>query len=186
MSVAETAADAAIQLSDTLRRVDSAQINSLIEEIDQAKRLFFAGTGRSLLMMRCIAMRMMHLAYESYVVGDTTTPAFESGDLLIIGSGSGETDSMVNMASKAKTYGGKVAVMTISKSSTLGQMSDLCVEIPAYSDKVNFGHSQAPILPGGSLFEQCLLILGDSLVLPLASRRGIPLDQSFTRHANLE
>ncbi len=46
---------------------------------------------RSGLMMRVFAMRLMHMGFESHVVGETLTPAVEKGDLLVIGSGSGET-----------------------------------------------------------------------------------------------
>ena len=66
-----------------------------MEAICKAKKIYVAGAGRSLLTLRCLAMRLMHLGFESYVVGDTTTPAFEKEDLRIAGSGSGETKGLV-------------------------------------------------------------------------------------------
>ena len=136
--------------------------------------------------MRAFSMRLMHLGFESYVVGDTTTPAFEKEDLLILGSGSGETGGLINVANKAKKIGGTVAVLTIRRESTLGRLADLLVEIPAYTDKVEDPGSRRPILPGGSMFEQSMLVLGDALVLPLGERAGVPTDRAFSRHANLE
>lgn len=45
---------------------------------------------------------------------------------------------------------------------------------------------ERPILPGGSMFEQAMLVLGDSMVIPLAEAVNIPTDRAFVRHANLE
>lgn len=186
MNVTETAAKAAIELSNTLAKIDEAQVDVLMEAICKAKKVYVAGAGRSLLMLRCIAMRLMHLGFEAYVVGDTTTPAFEKEDLIILGSGSGETSGLINVAGKAKKIGGKIAVITIKKESSLGRLSDILVEIPAYTDKVEYADMERPILPGGSMFEQSMLVLGDAMVLPLAQKAGVPTDRAFTRHANLE
>lgn len=186
MNITETAAIAAIELSNTLKKIDEVQVDALKEAICMAKKVYVAGAGRSLLMLRCFAMRLMHLGFDSYVVGDTTTPAFEPNDLLIICSGSGETSGLINIALKAKKIGGTIAVITIKKDSALGKMSDLLVEIPAYTDKVEYADMERPILPGGSMFEQSMLVLGDAMVLPLAERAGISLDSMFKRHANLE
>lgn len=59
-------------------------------------------------------MRMMHMGIDAYVVGETVTANLEKGDLLIIGSGSGETKTLVSIAEKAKSLGGTVAAVTIS------------------------------------------------------------------------
>ena len=79
-----------------------------------------------------------------------------------------------------------LAAMTIRRDSTLAQMADVVVEIPAYTDKVECKIKKKPILPGGTMFEQCILLLGDTMILPLAEKAKIPTDQAFTRHANLE
>lgn len=44
----------------------------------------------------------MHLGFNVQVIGDVTTTFAKEGDLLIIGSGSGETQSLVAMSQKAK------------------------------------------------------------------------------------
>lgn len=186
MKVTETSGQAARELAEALEQVDEAQVEALMDAVCSAKKVYVAGAGRSLLMLRCVAMRLMHLGFESYVVGDTTTPAFEKEDLLICGSGSGETAGLINAAAKAKKIGGKIAAMTIRRDSTLAQMADVVVEIPAYTDKVECKTKKKPILPGGTMFEQCILLIGDTMILPLAEKAKIPTDQAFTRHANLE
>lgn len=87
---------------------------------------------------------------------------------------------------KAKKIGGTVAVMTIKKDSTLGKMSDVLVEIPAYTDKVEYQDMERPILPGGSMFEQSMLVLGDAMVIPAWREGRNSYRPSFSRHANLE
>lgn len=186
MKVKELAILATEELRKTLECVDEFQIQELMNAICAAKKVYVAGAGRSLLMLRCLAMRLMHLGFESYVVGDTTTPAFEADDLLIVGSGSGETGGLVNVVTKAKKLKGKIVVITIRKESTLGQMADLLVEISAYTDKVKMEDKKLPVLAGGSLFEQSMLFLMDAMIIPLGEKANIATDQAFVRHANLE
>ena len=186
MEVKSTAAKAAKELAAALENIQEESINKLVEVVISAKRIYVAGAGRSLLMLRAVAMRLMHLGFDVYVTGDTTTPAFEEGDLMIIASGSGETSGLVNIANKVKNYRGSLAVLTIRGESTLGKMADVCVVIPAFTDKVDDPTLKRPILPGGSMFEQSVLLLGDTIVLPLAEKMNIPTDRFFSRHANLE
>lgn len=186
MNIIQTAAAAGTELSNTLGAVKEEEVLALLHSICGARKIYVCGAGRSLLMLRGLAMRLMHVGLESYVVGDTTTPAFEEGDLLILGSGSGETSGLINVARKARSLGGKIAVITVKENSTLGTMADILVKIPAFTDKVPCEAARQPILPGGSMFEQCMLVLGDAMVLPLAKMRGVPTDRPFKRHANLE
>jgi 6-phospho-3-hexuloisomerase len=186
MKVSNTAEKAALELSEALGAIHENSCEAMMQAILNAKRIFLTGAGRSLLVLRCFAMRLMHLGFEVYVVGDTTTPAFEAEDLLIVGSGSGETLGSVNTARKARSLGGKVALITTRGESTLAEISDCVVVIPAFTDKVENHSIKQPILPGGTMFEQALLVLGDTLILPLAKEMGIPTDKPFARHANLE
>ena len=54
-------------------------------------------------------MRLMHLGFNVYVVGETVTPAVETDDLLIVISGSGETKSINEMSALAKAKGTRLA-----------------------------------------------------------------------------
>lgn len=185
MTITEIAKTAGVQLTDCLSRISSEQVEMLMDEICRAEKIYVFGAGRSMLMLRCLAMRLMHLGFTSYVTGDTTTPAFGARDLLIVASGSGTTSGVVNVAKKAKALGGKVAVLTINKEAPLGQLADIVVEIPGYTDKVEM-KGDRPLIPGGSLFEQSVLLLGDAMVLPLSEKHQIPTDRAFSLHANLE
>ncbi len=86
--------------------------------IKSANRIFLAGAGRSGFMVKAFAMRLMHMGLKAHLVGETTTPGIEKGDLLIIGSGSGETASLAVMAQKAKKIGVDIALVTIHPQSS--------------------------------------------------------------------
>lgn len=175
------------ELSASLDRIDTQQMQQAVDAIQNAPRVFLAGAGRSGLGIRGFAMRLMHLGKAAYVVGDTTTPAIAAGDLLIVGSGSGRTASLVASATKAKSLSAKVLLVTIDANSPIGEMADHVIQVPAPSPKAEAGSSDVTsIQPMGSLFEQTLFILLDSLVVLLMEATSQTTDEMFERHANLE
>ena len=175
------------EIGSCLRRVSPASLKDAVSMISDTERVFLAGAGRSGLGIRGFAMRLMHLGKNAYVVGETTTPAISTTDLLVIGSGSGRTGSLLTMAQKAKEIGAKILLLTIDPNSPIGQLADHIVEIPASSPKVvgnaTTGHS---IQPMGSLFEQSLFVLLDCLLLLLMKKANQTAEQMFSRHASLE
>jgi 6-phospho-3-hexuloisomerase len=174
------------ELGKTLEQVDSKSADRLIDLILASKRIFVAGAGRSGFMMRAFAMRLMHMGFEVFVVGETTTPGIEKDDVLIIGSGSGETGSLVGMAKKAKSLNANLGLITIFAESTIGQLSDAVVRIPAPTPKAASDNGLKSIQPMGNLFEQSLLLFLDCTIIRLMEKRGKDAVTMFTRHANLE
>lgn len=166
-----------------MRRIPEQRLDELAELIMASRRLFVAGAGRSGLMMRAFAMRLVHLGFETYVVGETVTPALEAGDLLILGSGSGETRSLVSIAEKASSLQAAIALITVAPDSSLRRLAQLAVPIPA---AVKTEATDATVQPMGSLFEQSLLIVLDAVVLKMMRRQGIEATAMMNRHANLE
>jgi 6-phospho-3-hexuloisomerase len=174
------------ELDRTLSQVPAADAEKLVDKILNSKKVFVAGAGRSGFACKAFAMRLMHMGFDAYVVGETVTPNLEAEDILVIGSGSGETGSLVSMAGKAKKIGAKLALVTIFPESTIGRMADVAVKIPAPTPKVAADSGFKSIQPMGSLFEQSLLLLLDCVILRLMEKRGNDSDTMFTRHANLE
>lgn len=169
------------------KRIDADTVLSLLDEIDNANHVFVAGIGRSGLSIRGFAMRLMHMGRSVYVAGDVTTPSIAAGDLLFIGSGSGSTGSLVSMAKKAKSLGARISLITIDPGSPIGAMADRVVRIAAPSPKAkNSSDAVETIQPMGSLFEQSLGVLLDSMVVMLMRRHGMNTDGMFQKHANLE
>ncbi|MGN8646585.1 6-phospho-3-hexuloisomerase [Gracilibacillus sp. HCP3S3_G5_1] len=168
--------------ADLIKDEDTEQI---LEAITKADKVFVAGTGRSGFMGKSFAMRLMHMNVNVYVVGETITPSLTKNDLLIIGSGSGETKSLLAMAEKAKSIGATVALATTAPESSIGQLANITVTIPAKAKAENESEVKT-IQPMGSLFEQSLLLFYDSLVLSLMEKKELHGNKMYTQHANLE
>ncbi|PLR79270.1 6-phospho-3-hexuloisomerase [Bacillus sp. V3-13] len=185
MNTIEYLAEVIEELKRSIDLIADEQAEQLVNCILAAKKIFVAGAGRSGLMAKSFAMRMMHIGLDSYVIGETVTPNFEKEDILIIGSGSGETKSLVSMAEKAKNIGGTVVAVTIFPESTIGKLADIAIKLPG-SPKDKSENDDKTIQPMGSLFEQTLLLFFDAVILRFMEKKGLDSGTMYGRHANLE
>jgi 6-phospho 3-hexuloisomerase len=170
------------------------EVEEFISVLQDADKIFIYGAGRSGLVAKAFAMRLMHLGFNVYVIGEIITPAISKDDLLITISGSGETTSVVAAADIAKKAGAKVVLITTYPKSTLGKKADLCVIVKGRTklkgDK-NFLLRQIKgehysLAPLGTLFEVAVLIFLDGLVAELMVTLGKSEDDLRTRHATIE
>ncbi|GIO41170.1 6-phospho-3-hexuloisomerase [Paenibacillus apis] len=175
------------ELERTLTRISNTELEAMAGLMLRSEKVFIAGAGRSGLMGKAFAMRLMHIGRQVYVVGETVTPGIGPNDLLLLCSGSGETGSLALMAEKAVRIGARAGLITIKPESTIGRLAEAIVQVPA-SAKEDTAASGAAITiqPMGSLFEQGLLLCLDALVLTLMDMEGITGADMFGRHANLE
>ncbi|MGM0804373.1 MAG: 6-phospho-3-hexuloisomerase [Bacillota bacterium] len=173
------------ELSQTVRLISDEETENLVDRILESKKIFVAGAGRSGFMGKSFVMRMMHMGIDAYVVGETVTASFEKDDLLIIGSGSGETKTLVAIAEKAKSLGGTVAAITISPESTIGELADITVRLPGITKDQSEGDFKT-IQPMGSLFEQTMLLIYDAIILRFMEKKGLDSNKMYGKHANLE
>lgn len=171
-------------LSETrrvLEAVDLGQMEKFLVELGTHDRTFSLGEGRSGLVVRMFAMRLVHLGRTSYVVGETTTPAMGKGDLMVAISGSGQTAGVLLMARQARDLGARLLALTTDPASELGQLADRCLVLQAPSKHdAAFPSEQF----AGSLFEQSALLVLDALFLSLASGRSA--ERLMAQHTNLE
>ena len=107
--------DIVAELKNASVQMPEEKIDQFIEAVDTHERIFVYGTGRSGLMLKALAMRLMQMGYQSYVVGETTTPSVGKGDLLIVASASGETQSVCSAADDGAKQGTDVLVITGSQ-----------------------------------------------------------------------
>ena len=169
---------------ELIKSLQYHEIAALIPTITSAKNIFVTGSGRTGLMMKALAMRLMHLGYKVHVVGETTAPAIRKGDVLIAGSGSGTTGGIVSAAETANTEGASVVCFTTNKESLLALLSKHTVIIPAaQKQKRNEDVSKQY---AGSLFEQSLLLVTDALIKALWEQDGSLASELWKRHANME
>ena len=150
--------------------------------------VFVAGAGRTGFASRAFANRMMHLGKPAFFVGETTTPSVGEGDVLVVGSGSGTTASLVAAVEKAKGIGVEVVTLTMFPDHRIGALADVVVAVPGVTPKRAPGEAQSAesIQPMGSLFEQLCWLAYDALVLILMPLLGQTGESMFERHANLE
>lgn len=175
-----------VELGQLFDRLDESELENLVQAILECGTVFAAAAGRSGMLLRCAAMRLMHMGKPAYVVGEIVTPPIHPGDVLLIASGSGETGSLVSMAKKAKGLGARVALVTANPQSTIAGLADVVVKLPAPTPKAEIRDYVASVQPMGNLFEQSMFITLDAVVMELMARLGKTSEMMFTRHANLE
>ena len=179
--------------------IDYIEVNSLISDLISAhqnkRRVFVLGAGRSGLVAKGFAMRLMHLGFYVYVVGETITPAVETGDLLIVISGSGETKSINEMGALAKAKGTRLDSVTSNKDSTLGTISDTAVIVKGRTKMSGSGMdfmerqvigSHISFAPLGTMFEISTMVFLDSVIAALMEVTKKSEDDLKKKHATLE
>lgn len=82
--------------------LDDRQISKFIEILVNANinrnKILIVGAGRSALVGKAFAMRLMHLDFDVYVMGETITPPVRKDDVVIAVSGSGRTQVVITVA----------------------------------------------------------------------------------------
>ena len=148
-------------------------------------KIVCTGAGRVGLAMRGFAMRLNHLGINAHFLGETIVPHTGPGDLLIVGSGSGSTGSILKLTEIAKTKGIKIALVTSSKSSPMRNLADASVVLNT-PNKSSKGSETPSIQPMTTLFEQTLAIFLDSVVLDLMEKFGETTESMWGRHNVIE
>ena len=97
------------EIALVLGGVDPAEEDRLAREMLRTSgsggRVYVAGSGRSGLVAASFAMRLVHLGFATHVVGESTAPGIERGDLLVMASGSGRTRTAVAQVAAARNRG---------------------------------------------------------------------------------
>ncbi len=180
--------------------IDPEQVEALVSLLVDVYRagggrlVLVMGAGRSGLVGRAFAMRLMHMGFNVYVLGDTIVPSVKKGDVVIAISGSGRTKLIVTAAEAAKQVGATVVAITTYPDSPLGRLADLVVRVPGRAKTVKMDDYFArqilgvhePLAPMGTLFEDTTLVFLDGVVYSLMRRLGVSEEEMKMRHANIE
>ncbi len=174
------------ELEGLLARLTPEMAEILIQEVEAAPRIFGCATGRSGFILRGFCMRLMHLGFNVFFVGESTTPRLRPGDLLLVVSGSGETLQPREILRRANEVGARTLALTASPASTIGREARVPILIPGTTKRTR-AQEPASAQCSGSLFEQATFLFLESVVLILYQRRlGRDRDQMLSRHADLE
>jgi 6-phospho-3-hexuloisomerase len=169
------------KISSVLEATDDAYDVKLTQLLDSAKRIFIAGAGRSKLVGNFFAMRLVHGGYDVSVVGEIVTPSIKDGDLLIIISGSGETEQLIAFTKNAKKVGAKIVLISAKEASTIGDMADSVFQIGRAEQ-----YAKVVGMPMGTVFELSTLFFLEAIISHIIHEKGISEEVMRSRHANLE
>ena len=173
------------EIQQVLSSVSEDQVDSLIDSILDANKIVVCGAGRVGMAIRGFGMRLGHLGFRAYTLGDSTVPNIGKGDLLLTASGSGETQTIYDLVEIAKKNGARVSLVTGNSNSRMGRLADVIVEIKAPS-KTKAIEGFSSVQPMTTLNEQCLGIFFDAVVLQIMEKKGETHDTMWARHSNLE
>ncbi|HJJ29576.1 MAG TPA: 6-phospho-3-hexuloisomerase [Methanocorpusculum sp.] len=186
----------ASRVDSIAQKISSDQVDAFLDAILSAKRIYVMGAGRSGLVAKSFAMRLMHTGFTAYVVGETITPAVDTNDLIVAFSGSGNTKTIGEIAETAKSLGAKVALVSSNPKSRIGHIADFVIEIETQREPVTCDAHEYEIrqmlgehrsfAPLGTIFETSSLMFGDAVISTLMDMRKIDEAELKRRHTNIE
>jgi 6-phospho-3-hexuloisomerase len=172
------------EVTHVLRHCNPEEYQKAVELFATNTRFFFAGEGRSGLIAKMIAMRLMHSGKTVFVIGETTTPSIHKGDILIIISGSGNTPQIGHIGQLASTQGAYVFAVTTSQDMSKQPWCNAALVVGA-ATKYRRKEEPATIQPLGNQFDQSVHLLLDAAIIDSLAE-GQTNDVLRKNHANLE
>ncbi len=170
------------KVKDILEKVSQEDIDKVIDLFFRSNRIFVYGAGRSGLVAKAFAIRLVHLGFQTFVIGETITAPVQKGDLVVIISGSGETIPAVMTAEIANNLGAHVVSITAKKKSEIARFANVTLFISATCNE----KERKRFAPLGTLFEASVWILLDGLIAYLLDSKNETEEIMRSRHATLE
>jgi 6-phospho-3-hexuloisomerase len=166
---------------DAVKKIFENEIENtekFVDSIIGSRKIFIYGVGRSGLISKGFAIRLVQMGLEVYFVGETITPIVEEGSLVIIVSYSGETMSAIQTCNIVRRVGAKVITLTAHPHSKLAAASNCVIEI--HPQKTDESKRLAPL---GTLFEIATMVYLDGVVALLMEKLGQSEGSLRKRHA---
>ncbi len=164
------------KIRSSLDGLDESLVDRAVEMLISSKQIFVYGSGRSGLVGKFFAMRLVQLGLVAYFVGETITPVVNPDDLVVLISNTGRTKSTLLVEDIARRIGAKVIAVTSSQDSPLASNADLSIILKV-------GNERPELAPLGTLFEDSAVILLDSIISHLMRRTGQSEEDMRRRHA---
>lgn len=181
-----------------INAIDPGQVETLLDTLLYTKmggkKALILGAGRSGLVGRAFAMRLMHVGIDVYVMGETITPAIGEGDIVIIISGSGSGAMSTTAAHMAKRLGSLIFAVTSYPDSELAQISDHVIVVSGreavaeesdYQSRQLLGEHES-LAPMGTLFEDACMVFLDGLIAELMIRLEVSEVSMRKKHSTIE
>ena len=169
------------------KEINVNQLEDLIKVLQDTfhsgKKIFVYSFGRSLLVGKAFAMRLMHLGFKSYVISEVVTPSLGVNDIFLVISKNLSNDQISVAIDFAKEYKAKIIIITSTENSPLLKKADNLLVVPYTSIKLKILGASTPL---GTLFEISTMILLDCVIAELMSRLGTTEEEMGMRHANIQ
>ena len=170
------------KVKDILQKVSQKDIEKVKNLFFESNRIFVYGAGRSGLVSKAFAIRLTHLGFTTYAIGETVGAPVKKGDLVFIITGSGETIPSVMTAEIARNMGAKLVVVTGAKTARINKFADVVIFLSANCNE----KEKKELAPLGTLFEASAWVLLDGIVAQLMESKGETEQTMRSRHATLE
>lgn len=167
------------KMAHIFEEIDQQSVERALDLFKDKPRVFVYGTGRSGLVSRAFAIRLVHLGYQTFVIGETITAPVQEDDLVVLVSGSGETIPVAMTADIARQIGAKIISVTADPGSHIGRAADVLLHLDAPD-------GDGDLAPLGTLFEAGAWIVLDGIIAELMDRIGEGEGDMRERHATLE
>ncbi len=153
-------------------------VQRAIQILAKAPAIFVYGAGRSGIVGRAFAMRLVQTGLTAYVIGESVTPIVRRGDAVFILSGQGESYSSIQTANIVRREGADLIVLTTRAGSKLAHAATLLLPLEFAEDG-----DRPRLAPLGTLFEAASLRLTDGIIAELMVARGESEASMRGRHA---
>ena len=170
------------RVNKILDKVSRKNINKIKNLFLNSNHIFVYGAGRSGLVAKAFAIRLVHLGFQTFVIGETITHPVQEGDLVLIVSGSGETIPAVMTAEISHNLGANVISITGKKKSGIAEFADVTLFISIDYDDIE----RKKYAPLGTLFEASVWIILDGIIADLLNSKNETEESMRLRHATLE
>jgi len=163
------------EMYEGTKNVDS-YIDLLCNSYGDGRDVVGIGAGRMGYSLRAHIMRLSHIGYPAYFIGDTTLPRIDENSIVVFNSSSGETPTNILYAKQAKAAKSYIVTITCNWNSTIAQYSDLIIETPTLES-----HQLMK-----TVYEQFSYILFDYVTESVVQRLDLDRDYITHNHSILE
>jgi 6-phospho-3-hexuloisomerase len=160
-----------------LDSVKHENICEFVKLVLTAHKIFVYGAGRSGLVGKAFAMRLVQIGLQAYFIGETVTPIVTPADAVVVISKTGETHSTIQVANIVRRVGAKLVVITGEKGSKLSHIGNIVILLQSDTQENN-----PNIAPLGTIFENAAFLFFDCLIAELMAKKGETEDSMRARH----
>ena len=131
-------------LRDTTTLLDRDSLDQAVEMVSNSGCIYFFGVGASAVIADYGKYRMMRLGFQTHAFRNMhsaimTISCMKESDLLVVVSGSGNTQDIVRTAQQARQQGGKIMSVTGNTQGQLASLSNICLQTAVPESPVSAG-----------------------------------------------